>query len=60
MFQGSRQGQTLATQSPQVSSLHGADITLRWDGVIGKCIALKGRENRVEWTDGPSTLGKIH
>jgi hypothetical protein len=47
MFQGSRQGQTLATQSPQVSSLHGTDVTLGRDGVVGKCIALKGKESGV-------------
>lgn len=59
MLQGSRQGQTLATQSPQVSSLHGTDVTLRWDGVVGKCIALKGKESGVmdKQTINP---GQIH
>lgn len=42
MLQGSSQGQTLATESPQVSGLHGTDVALGRDGVIGEGVALEG------------------
>lgn len=44
VLQGRSQGQTLATERPQVGSLHSADVALGRDSVIGEGVALKGGE----------------
>ena len=42
VLQGRSQGQTLATERPQVGSLHSTDVALGRDGVIGESVALQG------------------
>lgn len=42
VLQGRSQGQTLATERPQVGRLHSTDVALRRDSVIGEGVALKG------------------
>lgn len=48
---GQRQG--LTTQCAQMSCLDGTDVALWWNGIIGKCIALRTRRHqttRYYWT----------
>ena len=42
VLQGRSQGQTLATERPQMGSLHSTDVALGRDGVIGEGVALQG------------------
>lgn len=47
VLEGGCQGQALAAEGAQVGSLHGADVALCRDGVVGKGVAL-GRDTHTQ------------